>query len=664
MSSSRPSKRQRICRACDQCRRRKSKCDGEQPSCAICRGAGRTCTYQNGGGRRGLPPGYVRSLETVLGIIIQHVPNSENAVHDILSKSRNNSDFFATDPAKIWRKSRLAKEIPKLLDHDFQEDSMITLPDESEWDNLEMTNTPGTFLADTRPTSSRLDELVRQPTPRIELRTIECVDSSFPVDTIDMLQTYFTHTHCWFPILERHDLFRTMHTGSTPGLVHDNGSCLALWAVVAFQSCMENDSDALKPNTVQIEQSIHSRIMVESSDLKLGHVQALVILVLLRLKLGDIQHAWRLVGLASRMLGTLPTASKKSRYCHTFHGCVLLDNILSALMDKSPSFSLREQEEEGPVKKDSMEEWDVWSSPQQAPGDARRNTHKGPLRALSIFNDINHLMVYLGRILYLPADIPPVGRNELSVVIQAGHRGCVEKYPHNYSSAQATPPVLTLHLVYDFVMLTLLRRNKTIDMSGKRLMETYLQSTIRLLELYLEMDGSSNTSPLLICFASQCRQCLHIIFPEPESRERRTFENHLAPYLPKPKTTNFENLLSTQQSISDNPIPECPTLGTHDTPPNLPLEGLVQPSALEIPNIQLEAPAPPLPVNITHPPLTSTGEPAGGYPEGDGFDALFEEMVTSIPANRQEPIFAQNLGFCAGDLDRDFLEQLQRPPDG
>jgi hypothetical protein len=63
-----------------------------------------------------------------------------------------------------------------------------------------------------------------------------------------------------------------------------------------------------------------------------------------------------------------------------------------------------------------------------------------------------------------------------------------------------------------------------------------------------------------------------------------------------------------------------------------------------------------------------------------GFDALFEEMVTSIPSNRyvvylskvifmltrrrQHPLFAQNLGFYAGDLDKDFLEQLQQPPDG
>ncbi|KAJ5327473.1 uncharacterized protein N7506_010575 [Penicillium brevicompactum] len=49
------------------------------------------------------------------------------------------------------------------------------------------------------------------------------------------------------------------------------------------------------------------------------------------------------------------------------------------------------------------------------------------------------------------------------------------------------------------------------------------------------------------------------------------------------------------------------------------------------------------------------------FGETGGFDALFEEMVTSMPSNRQQPTFAQNLGFYAGDLDKDFLEQLQQP---
>jgi hypothetical protein len=38
-------------------------------------------------------------------------------------------------------------------------------------------------------------------------------------------------------------------------------------------------------------------------------------------------------------------------------------------------------------------------------------------------------------------------------------------------------------------------------------------------------------------------------------------------------------------------------------------------------------------------------------------------MVYILTYFRQEPTFAQNLGFCAGDLDRDFLDQLQRPLD-
>ncbi|KAJ5747337.1 uncharacterized protein N7511_009033 [Penicillium nucicola] len=258
--------------------------------------------------------------------------------------------------------------MPKLLDQNFEEDSMIIVPDESEWDTIETTNRSDTIPAGTMATSSRLDDTLQQPTPGMELRPIEIVDSSLPVNTFEMLQAYFTYTHCWLPILEQHDLFRVVHTESSPE-GQDNGSRLVIWAIVAYQSCMENDGGTTKPNIVLIEQSIHSRIMVESSGLRLGHVQALIILVLCRLKIGDISHAWRLVGLASRMLQTLPASLKQSRYCHTFHGCNFLDNILCALLRKSPSLSLEEQKQEGPVQEESMEEWNVWPSFQQGPGD-------------------------------------------------------------------------------------------------------------------------------------------------------------------------------------------------------------------------------------------------------------------------------------------------------
>ncbi|KOS38650.1 hypothetical protein ACN38_g10515 [Penicillium nordicum] len=65
-------------------------------------------------------------------------------------------------------------------------------------------------------------------------------------------------------------------------------------------------------------------------------------------------------------------------------------------------------------------------------------------------------------------------------------------------------------------------------------------------------------------------------------------------------------------------------------------------------------------------PAISTFQSLPGVTLADnaGFDALFEEMVTSIPINREQPLFAQNLGFYTGNLDKDFLEALQQPSDG
>ncbi|KAK2071421.1 hypothetical protein P8C59_005849 [Phyllachora maydis] len=44
-----PPKRQRVSRACDQCRAAREKCDGIQPQCHPCLSQNRPCTYQVGG---------------------------------------------------------------------------------------------------------------------------------------------------------------------------------------------------------------------------------------------------------------------------------------------------------------------------------------------------------------------------------------------------------------------------------------------------------------------------------------------------------------------------------------------------------------------------------------------------------------------------------------
>ncbi|KAJ2700324.1 hypothetical protein H4R19_005478, partial [Coemansia spiralis] len=60
------SKRQRISRACDRCRRKKVKCDGGHPTCAHCAAIDVTCTYLDTAKKRGPPKGYIDAIESRL----------------------------------------------------------------------------------------------------------------------------------------------------------------------------------------------------------------------------------------------------------------------------------------------------------------------------------------------------------------------------------------------------------------------------------------------------------------------------------------------------------------------------------------------------------------------------------------------------------------------
>lgn len=91
-------KRRRISRACLQCRNRKIKCNGKEPSCDNCLTLNQTCTYTESK-RRGLPPGYVMHLETyiksfemALGYIIKENSNVGTQLAEAVAKaSRNNN---------------------------------------------------------------------------------------------------------------------------------------------------------------------------------------------------------------------------------------------------------------------------------------------------------------------------------------------------------------------------------------------------------------------------------------------------------------------------------------------------------------------------------------------------------------------------------------------
>ncbi|KAI1302092.1 hypothetical protein EDD11_005741 [Mortierella claussenii] len=75
-------KRSKITKACDNCRRRRVKCDGVPDGCGGCKAAKTQCVYTTSNTKRGPPKGYVEVIEDRLGKI-------ENMLTSIVKKKKN-----------------------------------------------------------------------------------------------------------------------------------------------------------------------------------------------------------------------------------------------------------------------------------------------------------------------------------------------------------------------------------------------------------------------------------------------------------------------------------------------------------------------------------------------------------------------------------------------
>ncbi|KAI9595255.1 fungal-specific transcription factor domain-containing protein [Syncephalis fuscata] len=103
-SSSAVSKRQRVSRACDACRRKKVRCDGVRPICGNCSAFHFECTYLDAAKKRGPPKGYIeaiehrlRRMEKLLGGIVKHDPRLESVMQDININDLSEADIDIND---------------------------------------------------------------------------------------------------------------------------------------------------------------------------------------------------------------------------------------------------------------------------------------------------------------------------------------------------------------------------------------------------------------------------------------------------------------------------------------------------------------------------------------------------------------------------------------
>ena len=86
-------KRARATRACDQCRRRKERCDSREPRCGSCLSMDLCCIYSPTK-KRGLRAGQFRSLEIILGLVFQFIEGSETWISTLLEGAPSSRPVF------------------------------------------------------------------------------------------------------------------------------------------------------------------------------------------------------------------------------------------------------------------------------------------------------------------------------------------------------------------------------------------------------------------------------------------------------------------------------------------------------------------------------------------------------------------------------------------
>lgn len=456
-SSASNTPRKRVSQACDRCRSRKDKCDGKKPVCSTCAAQDLACSYDPATKKRGLPEGYVRGLEKLWGLSIREVEGLEDDVLGVLTGEVEPSTFESLSGVwndregpgtllKTWRDSRISRELERLL-------PVLDSPDEKTGKRKRPESGPlrpeaprdskpqapqqlGAIQATANenyytgqeeaqgysqhsPQRRRVDDIAVASS---QSPSVSSAVPSLPTRAWRLLDIFFSYTHCWLPIVEKHDVLRVSYQYTGQGLnistnLPGSGDHAALWSILAYAECTnlafdKRDTQDDSHWTVDsLYKQARSLIPDEDGVFELGHVQALLILALMNMGRNCWQKAWLLIGHAVRGAMNLGLGDRcedgtpqyhpidrKSRTQHVFLGCFALDTLIAARMGRRPQLRKEDADSIGMLEEDGLDEWNPWTD---SLGVQRRapDGPRGPTAVLSTFNQLIMLLKILNSVI-------------------------------------------------------------------------------------------------------------------------------------------------------------------------------------------------------------------------------------------------------------------------
>ncbi|KAJ5350541.1 hypothetical protein N7541_008268 [Penicillium brevicompactum] len=571
-------KRQRVSRACDSCRSKKDKCDGKQPVCSTCASLSRPCTYKANPKKRGLPTGYIRSLELLWGLVFQRIQGSEDVMRALMrsinlpshlaamGKEAEGSDALMAS----FKNSTVLRDIERIL-------VMLEQPEEERDRSLQaygegetpLMSTPffprlkhknGNFRMELRLARHQCLEYRPLGRPECGVQTTESEESpsttfvpqshyddprssamktplQLPYNAWPLFDVYFSYTQCWFPILEKHDILRTAFQYTEgdvyiPRFAPGSGEHAALWAVLTLASLQdasiaatrqtdEQPKDQLTPS--QMYDIARQLIPSESGPHEIGHVQALLILGLVKFGQQEWTASWMLVGQAARISNALgldqpsyPSSSRTNdqekqlaRAKHVFLGCFVLETLVAEQTSQCPSLRRADLSRVGSINEDGLEEWHPWEDqtglrPAQS---SRSSMQRGPLHALSTFNRLVSLVSILNELCCCKHD-PTISRSQLEQLelqLQRWVAALPKSYRvdlHSRPVRLASPHIFGLEMTYESVAIALSSQiairecdQNILDPPHKYRATESSKRLLQLLQVYMETYSFAATPP-------------------------------------------------------------------------------------------------------------------------------------------------------------------------
>lgn len=651
-----PVKRTRVSRACDQCRLAREKCDGLQPTCSTCANQNRQCAYTTNPKKRGIQPGYIRSLELALAWLFQLNPENEQLLNDHLAQDGSASVFLSRDSKesnrlhKRWRKATFYSDVDKLLSggepsrHENAEPHSPGSESEDDSDDAHFnsskplqssrTSLPQGGLSTTAETSC-----LHQPSDRqaSELKSKSLV---LPSDSWSLLETYFTYTQSWLPISEKYDVLKLSYAYPVDGLQlstnnQDAGSHAELWSILAVASLHDIAEPKRPVEQDVLYEAAKSLIPDELGRFDLGHVKAMLNLTVFNVARGREEAARLLLGLATRILEAVDHVDLglNTRRKHVFAGCFLLDSLLAARLDRQPYFRISDIQGLSQIDEDGLEEWQPWTG-----NSSLSDSVRTPMLALSLFNRLLDLVDILVSATSISSH--ETFQNDLER-LTSWESALPPKLAYIRSESAPThvnPPSALVQLTYHCTCF-ILKRSKS-----------ELKRFLEILEICQIQIGPCQIPPIIRALSELVRKHTSSSVHGDQSRHQNLTLDVSSPY--SRMSTIEARSKSNPQLVSQNLNAQIPT--PESVQNFLPmLQSLDQSLAVRSVDhnlVYLDDPGLSTSI-ITH--ADKITQPASAsdprYPEIDSdLDNFFDELATIDNGTRAEnqPQFMQNLGFA------------------